>query len=355
MKKSKETTDMTLSKDFRKRLAEAELITSGWFSNVKNPNGTNRKLTLKEVWHAYRRDHLPTITESSRTQKIYRCYRFLPPLFGLLMYQINPQILSEFVRFSKERAAKKLKKQRFNFERELRDLRSIFNWYKSTIDFQFVNPINSTHYKLSVISEIPKVERQISVEQFQRFLAELPDFYRRIATVQFYSGARISEVAGIQWKNVDFDRRVLKIQEVLVWIFSRPVIKKMPKNGDSREVFINYSMMDIFKRQFGDRSADSPFVFHRNGKPLLYTVICANYNRAWKKANLPQYRGCHIVRYAGAQLSRRLTGSIDGAKALTGHRSIQLANQYSEYSCIDQNRDVVEKLEAAMKPEKVCA
>ena len=355
MMENRKDSAATLSKEFRKRLAKVELVTSGWFSSVKNPNGANQKLTVKDVWLAYVRDHLPTITESSRSQKIYRCDQFLPPIFDLLMCELNPQILSELVRYSKERAAKKLKKQRFNFERELRDLRSIFNWYKQTIDFQFVNPINQTHYKLSVIAEIPKVERQISVEQFQRFLAELPEFYRRIATVQFYAGARISEIAGMQWKNVDFDRRVLKIQEVLVWIFSRAVVKNMPKNGDSREVFINYSMMDIFKSQLEDRRTDSPFVFHRKGKPLLYTVICANYNRAWKKANLPQYRGCHQVRYAGAQLSRRLTGSIDGAKALTGHRSIQLANQYSEYSCIDQNREVVEKLEAAMKPEKLCA
>ena len=343
-----ENNDSERAKNFRKRLTDSKLLDSSWLKSRSQDNGQNRKFFLRDVWFLYQKDHLPTISESSRISKKYRCNQFLPPLYNLKMHELTPQVISELIHISKEEEERKQLKRRFNFERELRDLRSILNWYSANHDFRFVNPVNSGHYKLSVIREIPFVQRQISQEQIQKFLDQLPAFYRDIATMEFYCGARIGEIAGLQWKNVDFARRILKIQEVIVWIGNDPKIKAFPKNGSSREVFINFTMMEILKRYFDNRASASPFVFHRKGKPLLYSVICANFNRAWIRAELPQYRGAHILRYGSSQLGRRLTGSIDGAKALTGHKSFALANQYSEYSCIDQNRDVVEKLEVAM-------
>ena len=339
------------AQSFRKRLVEAKLIDSGWLARSRAPNGANRKLKFIDVWQHYQKDHLLTLTEAARVLKQFRCTRFLPPLFELRMSEMTPQVISEFIRSSKEQALLKPNSHRFNFEKELRDLRSIFNWHKDNIDYQFVNPVNSSHYKLAVISEIPRVERQISLEQIQKFLSHLPDFYRDVATMAFYCGARIGEIAGLHWKNIDFDRRVLKIQEVMVWIHSKsPQVKATPKNGESREVYINDTMLEILKRHQLVRR-DSPLVFHRQGKPLTYTIIHGDFNRAWKRAGLSQYKGCHILRYGSSQGSRRLTGSIDGAKAVTGHKSMALAHQYSNFNSIDQNRDAVEKLEQAMKPQ----
>ena len=145
-----------------------------------------------------------------------------------------------------------------------------------------------------------------------------------------------------------FEEKTITIQEILVWIRGQAHIKATPKMGVARQTFLNESMHEIFKRHLLLKS-DAPFVFHRKGKPLLYSVIAANYNRAWKKAGLKKFHATHQLRYSSAQASRMLTGSIDGAKAVTGHRSLALANQYSEYTSIDQNRSAVEKLEVALK------
>jgi integrase len=342
------------TQQFRHQLIDAGLISAPWLLRFQQRNGRNRKMTVFKVWEQYQKDHLPAISESARVLKIFRCERFLPPLYGIRMCELNPQVISEFIRFSKDQVAKRAHSQRSNFDKELKDLRSILNWYRDTFDFQFASPINRTHYKLAVIKEIPKQQRQISVEQLQLFLGELSEFYRDLATIQFFCGARIGEIAGLHWKNIDLEQRTLKIQEVLVWIRGRPKVKSCPKNGLSRDVFLNDTMLEILRRYQALRNGTG-LVFHRKGSPLLYSAICGNFNRAWKRAGLPQFKSSHQARYAAAQFSRRLTGSIDGAKAVTGHQSLQLAQKYSDYSSIDQNRTSVEMLEIALLEKKPVA
>ncbi|MBC7370485.1 MAG: tyrosine-type recombinase/integrase [Bdellovibrionaceae bacterium] len=93
------------------------------------------------------------------------------------------------------------------------------------------------------------------------------------------------EIAGLHWKNIDFDKRVLKIQEVLVWIHGTPKVKSCPKNGLSREVYLNDTLVEILRRRSKSKS-DSGLVFDFTGKSLRYRIICNNFNRAWRKAGV---------------------------------------------------------------------
>lgn len=350
-----------MENSFMQRLRDQNLISQTLWFKRPGLNGSNQKATVREIWEIYQRDHLSTISESARVLTIFRCVRFLPPIFDVRLCELNPQVISEFVRFSKEVATAKSKSagakksQRLNFDQELKDLKSLLNWYRDTIDFQFANPVKPNHYKMAILIEKKPKPRQISVEQLQLFLSHLPNFYRDIAVIQFFCGGRIGEIVGLHWKNIDLEERILKIQEVLVWIRGTPKVKSCPKNGFSRDVFINETMLDIFSRRLQEKGDKTDLVFHRDGEPLRYGAICKNFNAAWKAAGLEQFSGSHTMRYAAAQLSRRLTGSIDGAKAVTGHKSLTLAQKYSDYSSIDENKATVEKLEKALIEVKVAA
>ncbi len=121
--------------------------------------------------------------------------------------------------------------------------------------------------------------------------------------MQIFCGARIGEIAGLQWNNIDFNKRVLKIQEVLVWIRGTPKVKSCPKSGLSREVYLNDTLIEILRRRSESRG-DSELVFDFGGKPLRYGIICNNFNRAWRKAGLSNFAGTHQLRYTAAQMSR---------------------------------------------------
>jgi integrase len=333
---------------FRDHLVKAGIISSSWLLRFQEPNGADRRITVKDVWLRYCRDHLPTISESSRHLKTYRCERFLPPLFPMRMCELTPQALTEFIHFTKANYVQRSPSKKCNFDKELKDLGSIFKWYQDMLDYRFAIPLRPSHLKLGVIAEIPAKNRQVSIEQFHQFLAGLSDFYRDFALLQFFCGARVGEIAGLHHKNIDLERRVLKIQEVLVWINGKAKIKSCPKNGSSREVFINDMMLEILRRCQDRRQADCPLAFHREGRALLYNAIGAAYNRSWRKAGLA-FSGTHLMRYLAAQQSRMLLGNIDAAKAVTGHKSAALAEKYSDYTNVDRNREALERLERALK------
>ena len=343
---SLETDAKLQSQMFRKRLIDAGLISTDWLGRIPHPNGKDLKITLGEVWTLHQRDHLPTVTESTRVNKIFRCSKFLPPLFDVRVCEMTPQIVTELVRQNLEAAKIKPSQRRWNFKKELKDLRSIVQWYTDTIDFQCANPVKQHHYKFAVVREIPRRERQISIEQFQRFLSHLPDFYQKICTAQFLGACRIGEIAGLQWKNVNFETRTIRIQDVLTWANGVARVKSCPKNSKTRYFYMSDAMLAILEERLSKRDG-CDFVFHKKGEPLLYSVINANFNRAWKKAGLNQFHGTHQARFAAAQQARILTGSIDGVKSLTG-QSIQMAQKYSDYTCIDQNKATIEKMETAL-------
>ena len=341
-----ESKTLTDQNDFRERLVNQRLISSGWLSRVKHPNGKDLKITVRDVWELYKKDHLPTVSASTRINKDFRCSKFLPPLFDVRMCELTPQLISEFVRYNLEGLRAKPSVRRFNFKKELKDFQSISRWYTDNIDFLYANPIKQHHFKLAVVRDIPRKQREITVAQFQLFMTHLPEFYKKLVLYQYLTASRIGEAAGLQWKNVDFERRIITIQEIIIWLKGRPHVKDKPKNGTGRACFASNAMIELLQARLKVRNG-SEFVFHKNGKPLLYSAINANYNRAWKKAGLTQFRSTHLVRYFSAQRARVVSGSIDGVKSVTG-QGIQMAQKYSDYSCADQNRDTIEKMEIAL-------
>jgi hypothetical protein len=152
---------------------------------------------------------------------------------------------------------------------------------------------------------------------------------------------------------LDFERRLIVIQEIIVWIRGKPTVKSCPKNGKRKTGYLCDALFEILQERLKVRDG-SDFVFHKRGKPLLYSVINANCNRAWKKAGLTQFRSTHQNRYVAEQQARLLSGGLDGVKAVTG-QGIQMAQKYSDYSCMEQNRSTIEKMETALVGKKVAS
>ena len=261
------------------------------------------------------------------------------------MKEITPEMIDAFMDEKIQQAKRRAgHKRRHNFNKDLGSLKSLLNWYRENYDGMFVVPILKRHLTMGIIKKTPpKSSEKMSPQQVQFFLNSFEDpFWQDLAELHFFMAGRVQEVGGLQWNCVDFDKEILKVEDVSIWdYFSRNFteLKEIPKNGERRVVYLNRRMLDLLKRRWEKRSKVScrfkristgkklDFVFEIEGQPLSCRSIQYRYNKALKAAGLhPQFSSTHILRKAMANIVRQELG-LDAAQASGGWRTREIVER----------------------------
>lgn len=305
--------------------------------------------TLKQVWETFLKEHCCGL--ATNTVEIWkRRYGYWQNIENLPMDQITPSKVSKWVgnwvshfKSDEYESLGRGRSGRCNLDNELNMFITIFNWYKESEEFEkeaqcLTSPIKKKHKQQGFVKPVPKKNKQIPLEAVLLFFDHLQPLYKSLATMQFLTAARIGEVTGMQWKNIDMLNRRLAIKETCIWDPRNKVFKELkgfPKNKEVRVCYITFEIMEILKERSGFRIPGNDFVFHVEGRPLNYCTIQVNYRGAQRKANLP-YSGTHILRHGMAKLARKVGGGVDSVMAMTGHKDMKLADHYSKSDEADQ-------------------
>lgn len=335
-------------------------------------DGTKKSLnpktaTLKEVWEVKQKRHFPTLAKST-IEIWHRRYELLKSLEHLHMENITSSVITKWVEtnvnfFKSEdyEGNNRGRSKRCNLDNELNLFKTIFNWYKDCEEFEYearnlVNPIKTKHKKLGFIRAKPIKDKAISLEHALKFFGYLKPLYRDLAMLQFFTASRIGEVAGLQWKRVDFENSKLTIMETCSWDMKTKTyigLNPHPKNKEPRPVYMTPEIREILQRRFEQKEEGSNFVFHVEGQPLNYGTIQLNYREAQRKGNLP-YSGTHILRHGMAKLARKVGGGLDAVIAMTGHKDYRLAAHYSKLDFEFQkevSEQIMEKVRSKTEPQ----
>lgn len=186
--------------------------------------------------------------------------------------------------------------------------------------------------KIGAIEPV-REKKLLTADQVQRFLACIPDTRicaaetaRLIAMVAAVAGARISEVLGLQWQDIDFDAQTL-------------AIRRKARRGD---VGATKSKSSRRTRQIGTLAADlkahrpaaskmEDWIFHRDGEPLDDRDLQQHIFRP-----AAEVAGCYFEGF-GMHMLRALNitwrmhegaSSIEAAKA-AGHASARVTERYT--------------------------
>ena len=291
-------------------------------------NGEDLGFTFGDIWSLYKDNKLSTLEKSTRDKRIERAV-FFEPLMKFKMVEITATLIDRFMSDQK-REAMKLNGRRLNFNNDLKNLKAVFNWYRENYDALFISPILKRHKEAGVIKKGQVKHKKLSPEELILFFQELDPFWRDFAETQFYLAARVSEVAGLQAECVDFKNREIRVQYALVWGQNKKFdyLKDRPKNGEISYASMNDRVRDIMLRRVPE--ALKGYIFHSRGRPLQYREIQYQYNEALKRAGLyPKYSATHMMRHSMGTITRRVTGSMDMAQAVTRHKDIKVAQQYA--------------------------
>jgi len=109
-----------------------------------------------------------------------------------------------------------------------------------------------------------------SLKEVHAILATVRDDFKPYYTVRFFTGMRTSEIDGLQWKNVDLQRREIHIREALV----NGELGGTKTYGSDRTIQMSDRVYQAFLQQKSLNNGKSSFVFcNRDGGPLDYRLV----------------------------------------------------------------------------------
>ncbi len=167
---------------------------------------------------------------------------------------------------------------------------------------------------------VQKRTRWLTQAEAERLLAELSEHLADMARFELETGLRRSNVAGLQWSQVDIVRRV-------AWI--HPDQAKAKK---AITVPLSDTAIAVLLRQRGKRRApefvDSVFVYH--GRPVYQTVTEA-WRKALKRARISDFRW-HDLRHTWASWHVQRGTPLQVLKELGGWETLEMVQRYAHLS-----------------------
>ncbi len=132
--------------------------------------------------------------------------------------------------------------------------------------YSFDSPYkNINNLKESKIEVTP-----FSLKEVHQILTTVREDFRPYYTIRFFTGMRTSEIDGLQWKNIDFQRREVHIREALV----NGILGGTKTYGSNRTIQMSDRVYEAFKQQKSLNNGKSEFVFcSRDGCPLDYRLV----------------------------------------------------------------------------------
>ena len=109
-----------------------------------------------------------------------------------------------------------------------------------------------------------------SLEEVQQIITTVRDDFKPYYTIRFFTGMRTSEIDGLRWQNVNFQRREIYIKEALV----NGKLGDTKTFGSDRGIQMSERVYQALLEQKKMVKNRSEFVFSmRNGNPLDYRLV----------------------------------------------------------------------------------
>lgn len=224
-------------------------------------------------------------------------------------------------------------------------------------DVVFRNPVTkAVKYN---IGEEPKTVRALTVEEQRKFLEVAKDSsnYNQYAFI-LQTGLRTGEMIGLKWSDIDWERRVMRIQRSMEyrhsvgeWRIGEPKSK-----SGYRDVPLTEEAMSILKRQ-REKLKDAKvvnmqfteFVFLcRKGEPTKNSAYDTTLFKLCDKAGIPRF-SMHVLRHTMA--TRCIEGGMrpKTLQVILGHSNVGITMNLYVHVTEDERAKEVERIENALK------
>jgi len=183
----------------------------------------------------------------------------------------------------------------------------------------------------------------ITSAQLRGLLAALPEPSRSLVFLLTVTGLRIGELLALRWRNVDWQRAVLRIEEtVYEGHFDDPKSK-----CSLRSVPLGPRAFALLAERYkaSNRNGDGLVFASRRGTPLdRRTLLARQLGPAAEAVGMPGV-SWHLLRHSNATLHDSVGTPLGTLQELLGHASSEVTRQIYLHSIPADRRLAVEKLE----------
>jgi len=191
------------------------------------------------------------------------------------------------------------------------------------------NPVK----KIKFYPENPARERVLTVKEERRLMKASSEHLKSVLIVALNSGMRASEILSLQWNQVDFGAKKIRVEKT--------------KSGKTRFININTPLLEELLK-LRERNGQSPFVFPNSetGRPL--NSVKKAFKGACRRAGIKGLR-LHDLRHTFASRLIERGVDIETLRSLLGHYSILITQRYT-HSDDERKQKAVELL--SKKPKE---
>ena len=201
-----------------------------------------------------------------------------------------------------------------SINRELALLKKMFNqairWGKTNH-----NPVSRN---VKMYKEQERI-RYLSPQEESDLLATCPPVLKNVVLFALNTGLRRSEVASLNWQDVDIARGFVTIRA------------SYSKNSETRMVFINKTVTDLLKKLEKTDKKHNMVFCNTKGEPFLSSGIATGFKRAVKNSGLKNLT-FHDLRHTFASRLVMQGVNLYTVQRLLGHKSYKMTQRYAHLS-----------------------
>lgn len=289
----------------------------------------HRDMTFKDLYLAFYEYQSDKVRET--TIKTYRDrIKYLELFDKIKLRELN---INHFELWKKEinklPLATSYKNDLFKF------VKAILNFGTRWYDFNFA-PVYNKMTNFTNPNELKKEMKFFTIDEFQKFISVEDDIVLKpLFETLYYMGLRKGELRGLQWKDIDFYNKMMKIHKQIPSIYSMNNYRLSPlkTQNSNRDLPINDLLINDLKKLYNCQKeyknfSQEWFVFG-NETPIPKDAIRIRKNKNCKLAGVKQIR-VHDFRHSCASFLINYGASITLVAKYLGHTKIdETLNTYS--------------------------
>ena len=224
------------------------------------------------------------------------------------------------------------------------------------------NPAEYAKYPVALTHKAKQEPEFYTVEQAQRLLEVTKGTpLHNMIYITFMYGLRRSELMGLRWDAVDFERDTIKINHTAV-LGDKTVRKDSTKNETSRRTYpllpeIRALLLDMRDKQDTNRAMlrdgynESGYVFvHEDGRPYYPSYPTHELAKALKRNNLPHIRW-HDLRHSCASMLIERGWHMKDISEWLGHADISTTMNIYGHISMEHKQELGKSLKGLLDKE----